>query len=94
MFAPLVLANGVVTSVASSTDVQTLLPASMTRLGATIYNDSTAVLYLKLGTAASSASFTAKVGSEGYYEMPYRYLGVVTGVWASVNGSARITEFI
>lgn len=81
-----------VTSVAGDTSNQTLLAANANRLGAIIYNDSTANLYLKLGTTASTTSFTALLTSDSYYEVPFNYTGRIDGVWASATGDARITE--
>ncbi len=83
-----------VTSVASATS-NTVLLASKERLGVTIFNDSTAILYIKLGTTASTTSYTVQVASKGYYELPSPvYTGIISGIWAAVNGSALITEFI
>lgn len=45
-----------VTSVADSNLNQMLLAANAARAGASIYNDSTEILYLKLGTVASTIS--------------------------------------
>lgn len=64
--------------------------------GRTVYNDSTAVLYLKFGTSASTTSYTVQIPAGGYYEFPGGpngvYGGAVEGVWAAANGSARCTE--
>jgi hypothetical protein len=79
-------------SVASSGSSVTLLAASSTRLGATIYNDSTQILYLKLGATASTSSYTIQIAANGYYEVPFYYTGVIDGIWASANGNARITS--
>jgi len=69
-----------------------LLAYNYNRLGATIYNDSTSAMYLKLGTGASPTSFTCLVKGEGYYELPFNYLGPINGYWVSATGTARITE--
>jgi flagellar hook assembly protein FlgD len=84
-------------SVAGSATVVTLLSANDNRLGATVYNDSSAVLYLKLGSTASSTDFTCILagngsGIGGYYEVPYNYTGIITGLWGSATGNARIGE--
>lgn len=86
-----------VTSVAASASNITLLAANANRLGATIYNDSAAILTVKLGATASSTSKTIVLadnssGIGGYYEVPYGYTGQIDGFWASATGSARITE--
>lgn len=81
-----------VASVAGSATSVTLIASNTGRLGATIYNDSTAILYLKLGATASTSSFTAKLFQDGYYEVPFGYTGVIDGIWASATGNARTTE--
>lgn len=81
-----------VTSVAGSASSVTLLASNADRKGGTIYNDSTAILYLKLGASASTSSFTVKMFPEDYYEVPFNYTGIIDGVWASATGDARITE--
>lgn len=80
-------------SVASSTTAVTLLDEEINRLGATIFNDSTAVLYLALGGGVSTTNYTVQLSASGYFEIPFGWAGVITGVWAAVNGNARITEF-
>lgn len=80
------------TSVASSATSVTLLAANAARKGATVYNESTSVLYVKFGTAASATSYTVQVVAAGYYEVPFGYTGIISGIWATANGSARVTE--
>lgn len=87
--------TGTPSSVAASATSGTLLIANANRLGATFYNDSPQVLYLLLGAGPASATvYTVQVGANGgYYEVPYNYTGIITGVWAaSPTGAARITE--
>lgn len=84
--------TGTTSSVASSSTVVTLLAANVQRKGATIYNESTAVLYVRFGAAASATAYTVQVAANGYYELPFGYTGIVTGLWATANGSARVTE--
>lgn len=85
--------SSAVTSVASSATNVTLLASNASRKMATFYNDSTKGLFLKLGTTASATSFTTKLNSGDYYELPLPvYTGQIDGIWASANGSARITE--
>lgn len=90
-----------VTSVNSSATSVTLLAANPRRTAASIYNDSSAVLYLKLGATASTSSYSIQIAAGGYYELPATnraisgvYAGVVDGIWASAIGAARITESI
>jgi len=71
----------------------TLIASNTARLGASIYNDSTAALYVKLGTTASTTSFTVKMNQDDYYEVPYDYTGIIDGIWSATNGAARVVEF-
>lgn len=82
------------TNVASSATSVTILSANIARLGATIFNDSTQILYLLLGTGpASNSKFTVQLVANAYYELPFKYSGIITGIWASANGNARVEEF-
>lgn len=86
-------AAGALSNVASSDSNVTLKAANASRRGLIIFNDSSAVLYIKFGATASSSSFTVKVAAGGYWEMPLPiYQGIVDGIWASANGNARVTE--
>lgn len=85
-------ATGALANVAGSAASVTLLAANVARLGATIFNDSTAILYVKFGTTASLTSFTVRMISNAYYEVPFRYTGRIDGIWASATGNARVTE--
>lgn len=78
---------------ASATNV-TLLEANEDRvpLGVSIYNDSSAVLTLKLGETATTTSFTVKLQAGCLYELPFDYDGQIDGFWASATGQALITE--
>lgn len=80
------------TTVASSATNVTILASNTNRLGATVFNDSTAALYLKLGATASTTSFTVKIAADGYYEVPFRFTGIIDGLWSTANGNAKITE--
>lgn len=79
-------------SVAGSATSVSLLASNTSRLGATIYNDSTALLYLKLGATASTTSYSLQIAPYGYYEIPYAYTGAIDGIWSSATGNARISE--
>jgi len=84
--------TGISTNIASSITNVTLLSANTARLGATIFNDSTSNLGLKLGATASATSFTVKMQPDSYFEVPFGYYGIIDGIWNSAVGSARITE--
>ncbi len=69
-----------------------LLSSNSSRIGSTIFNKSTAILYVILGSTASTSSFTVQINPSGYYETPFGYTGVVSGIWSSATGTALITE--
>jgi hypothetical protein len=81
-----------VTTVAGNASNVTLLASNANRLGATIFNDSVASLYVKFGATASVTSFTIRMSSGSYYELPFNYTGQIDGIWSAATGSARITE--
>ena len=86
-------ATPAVTQVSSSASSVTLKASNANRLGLTIQNDSTAVLYVKFGATASASSYTVKMVAGAYYEAPAPvYTGIVDGIWASATGNAYITE--
>lgn len=85
--------TGTQSNVASSASDVTILASNASRLGATIYNDSTQILYLLLSNATSSTTvYTVQMATLTYYEVPFGYSGTIKGIWASANGSARVTE--
>ena len=82
-------------SITSAVTDTLILAANGARQGASIYNDSTATLYLSYGTnAASTTAFSVKMTSAGYAEVPFGYKGQIRGIWSAANGAARVTEFI
>lgn len=87
--------SATVTQVSDSDSVQTLLVANTDRKSFSIFNNSTAILYVKLGSGASSTDFSFRIVPQGYYESGFfAYTGIITGVWsADSTGQAQITEF-
>lgn len=84
-------------NVAGSATSVTLLAANDARIGAQITNDSSALLYIKFGTTASTTSYTVVLAGAAsapfsYYEIPAGYTGRIDGIWASATGNARVTE--
>lgn len=94
--APRAATTATLTNTASSaSNVANLVALNTNRLGLTIFNDSSAILFLKYGTTASATSFTYEIPALAQWEMPVdpTYTGRIDGIWASANGNARITEF-
>lgn len=80
-------------NVASSATVVTLQAANTARRAWSVFNDSTATLYLKEGAAASTTDHKVQVPPGGYYESPMPiYTGIITGIWSAANGFARVVE--
>jgi hypothetical protein len=91
--APVTSSTATVSSVSGSASSVQLLALNTSRKNATFFNESTATLYLKLGTSASVTSYTAQVPPNGYYELPSAvYTGRIDGIWSSAAGAVRITE--
>lgn len=89
-----VASTATLANVAASATSVTLDAANSARLGLTIFNDSTSVLYVKLGATASATSFTVKMDGGAYWEMPPSpvYTGVIDGIWVTASGNARVTD--
>lgn len=84
--------TGTQTSVASSASNVTLLAANSARLGATLYNDSTQICYVRFSATATTSNYSVQLLSNSYYEVPFGYTGIIDGIWASANGNMRVTE--
>lgn len=85
-------ATATLSNVAGSATSVTLIASNTDRLGATIVNDSSVNLYVKFGSTASATSYTVKMVASAYYEVPYGYTGIITGIWDSATGNARVME--
>jgi len=83
-------------SVADNASSVTILASNANRKAALITNDSSAVLYLALGTGpATVTDYTVTVQpSGGSYPVPASYTGIIVGIWATDpgDGGARVTE--
>lgn len=81
-------------NVSGSASSVTILASNDARLGASIWNDSAAILYVDLtGGTATSSSCSVKLVADAFYEVPFGYTGLITGIWASATGAARVTEY-
>jgi hypothetical protein len=93
-----VVTNTVLTSApankaASVSSIQ-LLAVNTERVGAALYNDSTAVCYVYCNSGSASATaYTTQMPPGAYFEIPVAYQGVVNGIWTAANGNMRVTEF-
>lgn len=86
---------GTVASVTGTTASVPVFPAASGNVnGRVVYNDSSAILYLKFGTLATVQNYTVQVPAGGYFEFPVpTYSGEADGIWASIAGSARTTSW-
>lgn len=82
-------------NVASSATSVALFAANGAARQRLVFNDSSSAMYVAYGaTAASTTSFSVKVGAGGYYEFPLAtYGGACTAIWDTANGFARTTEY-
>jgi hypothetical protein len=86
-------ATATLTNVSGSATSVSLLASNANARVRTAYNDSTAILYLKFGTTASTTSYTLQIPPNGYFEFPQPlYTGAVDGIWSAANGAVRLTE--
>lgn len=96
--APQKSGTGTPTQVASSATAVTILASNAARLGGSVVNDSTAILYLILSaTTPTTAVYTVALAAKGtvgsYYEIPFGYTGIIQGIWATANGNAVVTQY-
>lgn len=87
---------GATVSVASSATPVTLLAANTARRGLTVANDSTSILYVLVGAGTVSAAlYTYAIPAKATVATTVTiaaYTGIVTGLWATANGAALVTE--
>ena len=88
-----VLTTETQSSVSSSATSVVLKVANTSRKSLTIFNNSTAILYVAFGATATQATAKFPIAAGGLYEMKtVIYTGVISGIWASANGNASIYE--
>lgn len=89
------LSTATLSSVNDSASSVTLLSSNPDRKGTIIYNDSTEILYVALGTTASVTAFSYRLVPTGTLELfgSQNFTGQINGIWANnASGAARITE--
>ena len=88
--------NGTTNPIQASSDPQVLAVADDTRGGLVIANTSSMTLYVLVGQGQVSTSFyTYAVPTKESLEIPYTYVGAVSGVWPEnvSDGGANVTVF-
>ena len=90
---PIQASSAALSNVAGNASSVTLLASNTSRKGVFIFNDSSSILYVKFGSTASTSSFTFRLTPFALYESKSPvYTGIITGIWDSATGNARITE--
>jgi hypothetical protein len=87
------------TQPASSATSVTILAANSATNGWSVCNSSTAILYLAKAASASTTVYSIALPPAGV--VPYcfseiglqAYRGIITGIWASANGNAIVTQW-
>lgn len=83
-------------SVTSSASSVTITAANADRKGISIYNNSTAALYLSYATPATAANSFMQMqpGSLLMLDQQLMVSNAIYGIWTAANGSAQITEYV
>ena len=81
-------------TIAASTTSAILLAANPARKGASFWNNSNNNLFIDLDESASAANHTAKLIPQGYYELPFNYVGAISGIWDGTSGGCFVREFL
>jgi hypothetical protein len=84
------------TSVASSDSSVTILAANSNRKGLTIFNSSTSTLALSYSSPATTSNSFIVLQSGGFFKLDQQLItgSAIYGIWASVNGTAQVTEYV
>ncbi len=95
-FKPVTSNLGTHSTVPSAATSTTLLAANLRRKGATIFNTDANSLSVNLagGTATTTTAFHVLLAQNTYFEVPFGYTGLITGIWAGDGaGAANVCEF-
>lgn len=87
------MATATITRVTTSTTPTTLVSSNASRKGLIIYNQAVGNLFIKMGSGATTTSFTTMVtGTSGYSQYEHGYTGRIDGFLSTGTGTAHITE--
>lgn len=83
-------------SVASSTSSVSIVSANSDRKGISVYNNSTAALFLSYATPATAANSFMQMqpGSMLMLDQQLMVSNAIYGIWTAANGTAQVTEYI
>ena len=96
-YKPATSSFGTLSSVASAATSTTILAANARRKGATIFNTDANALCLRLdgGVATTTTGFNVRLVQNAYFEIPFGYTGLITGIWETDGaGAANVCEFV
>lgn len=82
------------TSIAGTVGNVMLLAANTSRMGASVYVEGGGALFLKMGSSAGTVDYSVQVPPGGYFEVPFHYVGTISGIWQFTGGTARIVEYL
>lgn len=86
-------ATATLTSVPSSATSVSILAANAARRQVIVVNESSKTLFLAFAATATQTAYTVSVAGGATYVSPINsYTGVISGIWATANGNARVTE--
>lgn len=80
-------------TVAASVTSGSLLAANSARSGFSVWNASTAIMYIDFAATVTAAAYAVRIDPAGYFEMAFGYTGQVSAIWSAANGSALVREF-
>lgn len=89
------ISNGAGTVTAAITTASSpIMSVNLGRSGVTIFNESTSAstVYVSFAATATLTAYVVQVPPGGYYETPFGYTGVITGICASGSATLRATE--
>jgi hypothetical protein len=85
--------TGTTTSVAMSVVVATILALNAARLGAILWNNGAAAVFVRLAAGATTALFTIRLSNNSEWEIPYPvYTGIITGITSAGVATILATE--
>ena len=91
-FAQSIVGRTTLATVNSSASSVTILAANIQRRQILVFNNSTKNLHLAYGATSSLTAFSIKLLPGGLFIDSEGYTGIVSGIWAAVNGNAQVTE--
>ena len=79
-------------AVLSSITSVSIMSANPNRRGGTVFNNAGTTVFVNLGTTVNTSVYTVAMLNQDYYELPFGWTGVVSGISASNAGRINVTE--